>query len=106
MSQPTGLDNDLDLLFAQVQALRELASDPEKAQESAAVYSFSIPWGTMLSGRLERLAYYHSRGELAPDERARYDSLRAELREALPLVERLSLARPSVPLSEDAEPDR
>lgn len=97
-----GVDNDLDLIFAQVQALHELASDPDKAQDSARVYDFSIRWGTLLHGRLERLAYYHGRAQLAPDEQQRYATLRSELRAALPLVERLGLARPSVAL-DDAE---
>src|SRR5699024_3894679 len=95
-----GADVDLDLLFAHVKALRELASDPEKAQDSARIYDFSIRWGTLLSGRLERLAHYHDRGELTPDEQARYEALRAELREAVPLIERLGLARPRVPLND------
>jgi hypothetical protein len=94
-----GVDADLDLMFAVVRALRELASDPDKAQDSARVYDFSIRWGTLLHGRLERLAYYHGRGELAPDEQERYQALRVELRDSLPLVERLGLARPSVALA-------
>jgi len=100
-SRVAGIHVDLDLLFAHVKALRELASDPDQSHNSARVYDFSIRWGTLLYGRLERLAYYHRRGELAPDERARYESLRCELREVLPLVERLGLARPRVAL-EDA----
>ncbi|HWR48195.1 MAG TPA: hypothetical protein VN327_11380 [Pseudonocardiaceae bacterium] len=93
-----GVDADLDLMFAAVTALRELASDPDKAQDSARVYDFSIRWGTLLHGRLERLAYYHGRGELAPQEQERYQALRSELRLSLPLVERLGLARPRVAL--------
>jgi hypothetical protein len=92
-----GADADLDLIFAQLKALRELASDSGGGR----VYDFSIRWGTLLSGRLERLAYYYHHGELAPDEQARYESLRSELREALPLVELLGLAFPTV-LLEDA----
>jgi hypothetical protein len=99
-SRVVGADTDLDLLFAQIDALGQLASDPEATQDSARVYDFSIRWGTLLHGRLERLAYYHSRGELAPDEQARYQSLRSELREALPLVKRLGLAFPTVPLDD------
>jgi hypothetical protein len=97
-SRVAGVHADLDLMFAQTKALRELASDPDQAHNSARVYDFSIRWGTLLHGRLERLAYYHRRGELAPDEQARYESLRRELREVLPLVERLGLAWPRVAL--------
>jgi hypothetical protein len=91
-----GVNADLDLLFDQVKELRELAGDPDKAHDSARVYDFSIRWGTFLRGRLERLAYYHSRAALTPDQQARYRVLRTELRQALPLVERLGLARPKV----------
>ncbi len=90
-----GITADIDMVLDQVNALRELASDPGKAQDSARVYDFSIRWGTMLSGRLERLDYYHRRGELTRDEQARYAWLRGELREVLPLAERLGLARPT-----------
>lgn len=93
-------DADLDLLLAHVKALRELAADPEKARDSARVYDFSIRWGALLAGRLERLAHYHSRGELPPGDQTRYDVLRAELRDVLPLAERLGLARPTVALDD------
>jgi hypothetical protein len=95
-----GADADLDLMFKQVDALRELASRPEQAQDSARVYDFSIRWGTLLHGRLERLAYYYGRGELAPEEQARYESLRGELQRAMPMIERLGLARPSMALDD------
>ncbi|MBV8541592.1 MAG: hypothetical protein JO063_13315 [Pseudonocardiales bacterium] len=101
-SRVRGVDADLDLMFAAVEALRELASDPDSAQDSARVYDFSIRWGTLLHGRLERLAHYHRRGELAPPEQERYQSLRSELRRSLPLVRRLGLACPRVALG-DAE---
>ena len=59
-----GVTGDIDLIRAQVNALRELASDPDKAKDSARVYAFSIRWGVLLAGRVERLGYYHRRGEL------------------------------------------
>lgn len=93
-----GAARDLDSLFAAVAALRELAADTSKKQDSARVYDFSIRWGTMLAGRLERLAHYHGRGELRPRERERYERLRTELRDALPAMRELGLARPAVPL--------
>lgn len=97
-----GADADLDVLFSQVAALRELASDPAQMQDSVRVYDFSIRWGTFLSGRLQRLAHYSGQGELDLSEHARYDALLEELRDAMPLVERLGLARPNVVLPEPA----
>ena len=96
-SHVPGVDADLDLMIAAVTALRDLASDPDKAQDSARVYDFSIRWGTLLHGRLERLAYYHGRGELTPQQQERYQVLCAQLQHSLPLVERLGLARPGLP---------
>ncbi len=99
-SRPVGVDHDLDLIFRQLTELRELAADPDKAKDSGRVYDFSIRWGTLLAGRLQRLAHYHGRGELAPDAQARYDALRAELRDTVALADGLGLARPAVPLDD------
>lgn len=96
-----GVAADIDLIRGQIAALRDLASDPDKAADSARVYDFSIRWGAVLSGRLERLEHYHRRGELSPDDEARYAELRGQLRDILPLAERLDVGRPTVPL-EDA----
>lgn len=95
-----GVDTDLALLFAQVRALRDLASDPRKAQDSDRIYDFGIRWGVLLSGRLQRLDHYHHRQELTPQEHERYATLRAELRDVVPLAERLGLPRPAVPLDD------
>lgn len=94
----TGVDEDLDMLFSEVEALHRLAGDPQAAADRARVYDFSIRWGTLLAGRLPRIDHYHRRGDLTPDERARYAALRTALREALPMMERLDIARPTVPL--------
>ena len=88
------MDTDLDLLFAQVEALRELAGDPDQAQDRARVYDFSIRWGMFVHGRLERLAYYEDRGELTAEQQARYEKLCVQLRQVLPLIDRFGLARP------------
>ncbi|WP_169984246.1 MULTISPECIES: hypothetical protein [unclassified Microbispora] len=93
-----GVDADLDMLFNRVGELRELASDPERPPDGGRVYDFRVRWGIAIAGRLERLAHYHARGRLAPDERVRYEALRARLREALPLMDRLPVPRPRVPL--------
>ncbi len=93
-----GVDADLDMLFDRVGELRALASDPERLRDGGRVYDFRIRWGIAIAGRMERLAHYHARGELAPDERVRYEALRAQLREALPLMDRLPVPRPRVPL--------
>jgi hypothetical protein len=93
-----GVDADLEVLFAQVEALRELAADPDQAQDRARVYDFSIRWGTFVHGRLERLAYYRHRGDLTAEQQAHYEKLCTQLRQALPVIDRLGLARPGVVL--------
>lgn len=93
-----GVTADLDMLFGEVEALRELARDPQASADPVRVYDFSIRWGTLLAGRLPRLEHYYRHGGLTPGERARYETLRAALREALPAMERLGVARPAIPL--------
>lgn len=90
-----GAGRDLDLLFEQVRCLRELAENPELSSDSDRVYDFGIRWGVLLAGRLPRLAYYSGKGALSAVEQARFDRLRAELRQVLPVIERLSLAKPT-----------
>lgn len=93
---PPGIDRDLGMVFAGIEALRELASDPERAQESAKIHDFSIRWGVLMSGRLERLEHYHRSGELTQDQEIRYRELRHELRDAARQAERLGIARPTI----------
>lgn len=98
---PGGIDADLDLVAAQVEALHELAEDPEASQHSGRVYSLSINWGVMLGGRLERLRHYHRHGELTAAEEERYQQLCAQLRDAMPLIEHFDLARPRLDEADD-----
>jgi hypothetical protein len=85
---------DLDLLFAQLDELRNLAEDPP----SEVIYDFSIRWGTMLSGRLQRLDYYYERGELTADERERFEALARQYEDARETIDRLRLPRPATRL--------
>ena len=64
------IHRDLDMIFAETEALRELASDPDKAQDGARVYDFSIKWETLMSGRLKRLEHYHRTGETSRRSRS------------------------------------
>jgi hypothetical protein len=97
---PPGIDRDMDMISAGVEELRQLASDQQKAQDSARIYDFSIRWGVLMSGRLKRLEHYHRTGELTQKQEIRYGELREELREAAPRAERLGVARPTIPAGE------
>lgn len=95
---PAGMDVDLAMISSEIGALRELASDPEEAGNRGKVYDFGIRWGVLMSGRLKRIEHYHRAGELTQEQERRYRQLRRELGEAMPLIERLGISRPTVPL--------
>ncbi len=97
---PPAIDNDLRIITTEIEALRELASDPAEAEDSWRVYDFSIGWGVLISGRLKRVEHYYRLGELTETQEARYRELRRELKEAMPLIERLNLGWPHVPLED------
>ncbi len=99
ISRP-GVDADLGMVGAGIEALRDLTVDSEKAQDEDRVYDFSIRWGVLLSGRLKRLEHYYREGGLTEDQRSRYLELRRELKDAMPLMERLGLGKPRVPLED------
>ena len=93
---PPGIDRDMGMISAALEELSSLASDEQKAQDDARIYDFSIRWGVLLSGRLERLDHYHRVGELTRDQETRYRKLRQELSEAASQAERLGIARPNI----------
>jgi hypothetical protein len=95
-----GVDTDLGMIGSAIEALRDLALDPRKAQDGDRVYDFSIKWGVLLSGRLKRLEHYHREGGLTEDQRSHYRELRRDLKGAIPLMERLGLGKPRVPLED------
>ncbi len=64
-------------------------SDSERA-------SWSLHWDQMAVGDLRRLARYHRLGEMTRPREARYRHLLHEPRDAMPLIERLQLPRPSM----------
>jgi len=101
-----GIDKDLDTVFAGIEALHKLAArqNPPKAnlrlsQISARLYDF-IRWGVLMSGRLMRLEHYYRAGKLTGGQEWRYRELRRELEDVTPLIERLGVSWPTVPLED------
>lgn len=92
----TATQHDLDLIFAAVDALEEIAADPGKAADRSRIYDFSIRWGVLLAGRLHRLEHLDRAGALSAEERQGYEALVARLRDATPVAERLGLTRPTL----------
>lgn len=99
-STPVGIDTDINMLLSGIESLRDLASDPEGSQDGSRIYDFNVRWGTLMSGRLRRLEHYYRAGELPENQNQSYRRLRSGLQEAMPLIERLGLTRPQVPLED------
>jgi hypothetical protein len=99
--KPVSIDDDVAFLTEQIEALRQLGQRDDVDDEE--VYDLSIRWGTALAGRLPRVAYYDSLGQLGDDDQRRFRSLCDQLRELSPLIERFDLARPQVPGSTDGQ---
>ena len=97
---PAGMDMDLGMVSAEIEALRDLGGDPKGAEDKGKVYDFSIKWGVLMTGRLKRIEHYHRAGDLTEEQGRRYRELKRELKEAIPLIERLGIARPTVPLED------
>ena len=89
---PINIDDDVELLTEQIQALKELGQKKELAEGEA--YDFSIRWGTALAGRLRRLVHYSSQGLLEEADKRRYQTLCEELRGLSDLIDRFNLAQP------------
>ncbi|BBZ39464.1 hypothetical protein [Mycobacterium conspicuum] len=87
-----GVDDDVALIKRQITALRELGGRGSVSEDE--IYDFSIRWGTVLAGRVRRLAHYSALGLLAEADAAKFQALRDELDELTGLIERFRLTRP------------
>jgi hypothetical protein len=97
-----GVDDDVDLIQRQIAALRALGQRGSVSEDE--IYDFSIRWGTVLAGRVRRLAHYSALGLLAEADAAKFDALRQELNELTGLIDRFRLTRPR--LAGDTTPPR
>jgi hypothetical protein len=89
---PITIDDDVELLTEQIQALKQLGQNGEVSDGEK--YDFSIRWGTALAGRLPRLVHYSSRGLLADADERRFLALCDELRGLSDLIDRIGLVQP------------
>lgn len=90
------IDDDVAFLTEQIAALRQLGQRGDDVDDEE-VYDLSIRWGAALAGRLPRVVYYDSLGQLGDEDQRRLRSLCDQLRELSPLIERFDLARPRLP---------
>lgn len=96
---PVSIDEDVELLREQIEALKQLGRHDVSDGE---IYDFSIRWGTALAGRLPRLLHYSGQGLLDETAQREFESLGRELRELSSLAARLGLAEPVL----SPEPER
>jgi hypothetical protein len=89
---PITIDDDVQWLTEQIQALQKLGQQDEVTESEK--YDFSIRWGVALAGRLPRLVHYSSRGLLDDADLHRFDALCDELRRLSDLIDRIGLAQP------------
>jgi hypothetical protein len=95
MSMAINIDDDMEVLTEQIEALRQLEAERRvESVSEARRYDFSIRWGTALAGRLRRLVHYSSRGMLTDADDRRYQTLCSELRNLSDLIDRFDLAQP------------
>ena len=98
-----GVDDDVDLIQRQIAGLRALGQRGSMSEDE--IYDFSIRWGTVLAGRVRRLAHYSALGLLAQADAAKFDALRQELNELTRLIDRFRLTRPRL-AGDNAAPHR
>ena len=86
------IDDDVELLTEQIQALKQLAVKDDLDDDT--IYDFSIRWGTALSGRLRRLVHYSCLGQLDEADERRFQALCDQLRALSGPIDRFELAQP------------
>lgn len=89
------IDDDVAFLTEQIEALKQLGQRDDVDDEE--VYDLNIRWGAALAGRLPRMTYYSSLGQLSGADQRRFDALCDQLRELSSLIERFDLTRPKLP---------
>jgi len=101
------IDNDVELITGQINALKELAkTDDDAPITEVQRYDFAIRWGTVLAGRLRRLVHYASLGRLDDADVRRFHALCDELRALSHLIDRFRLARPNFTVAPPAAAKR
>lgn len=79
-----------------VNDLPEVAADWDELSDGERE-SWSLDWGNEMAA-LGRLAEVAAEGQLAADDRARFERLVRTLDDALPTIDHLKLRRPSLPV--------
>ncbi len=91
------LDQDLHRLTVELEDLPALAEEWEDTHESVR-YDAELTWYGAMVGLRERLDPAYRAGQMTPSQAERYRQLLRTLQDALPLLQRLGLEPPRVPL--------
>jgi hypothetical protein len=91
------IDQRLDLLLAEVEALPITAAEWDRLEEWERATA-SLTWSHQMADYLVPLDRHYRSREMVGQQHARYQHLLHRLREALPIVERLNFYRPPVSL--------
>ncbi len=101
MGAPATIRDRIDLglweITAEVEFLPELAEFWAQNLQEAGQSSFPYEWHNLM-GRLETLHCTYRAGQMTPLQAERYRQLLRQLHATLPLLERLGLELPRVPL--------
>ncbi len=94
----TDIETELQILAHAIDDLHQLQEDWDGDPSDPWHYSELLAWRRNLT-RLERyLDGPYRSGEMTPEQAARYRALLLRLKEALPIIERLGFAKPTISL--------
>ncbi len=94
---------DLESLHLMLGDLPEVAQEWDELSDGERV-SWSLDWDQLMGALKVTLDPYYRSGDMTADQRARYREILRQLQEALPLIQRLRLYPPPVPLEEPSAP--
>lgn len=93
-----GMNLTLEILEANVNDLPEVAEEWTELADGERV-SWSLDWDQLMLSYLPDMHLAYRTGRMTPEQQERYRELLGKLRDALPILERLNLAQPPVPLN-------
>jgi hypothetical protein len=91
------IDGELEAVMEMVSETEEIARDWSDLPESVRV-SWSLDWDQAMGTLLCELAEAKSGGHMSTVQASRYQTLLRDLKHLLPVIARLNLYRPPVPL--------
>lgn len=101
MVAPSKTDPRVELGLAELRTAVEDVRDVNAqwdAMSGGERASWSADWDQLMTTYLPLLDRHARAGRISEEHRSRYHELLAALRDALPIIERLDLCRPPVPL--------